>query len=152
MVLVIVLSEINQQRGTPTMRTTPHAYPTERIALPRRLVPRRPAKVVADTFRAIHNAPATLFSTGDLIQFEDAAGSRRWILILDICCNGHVDAAVYDGRPHYVAITLGDLLKLRIVCVERMESDDVAMYCRMLKRDLPAHYERVEADRLEVAA
>jgi hypothetical protein len=31
------------------MRTTPHAYPTERIALPRRLVPRRPVDFENDT-------------------------------------------------------------------------------------------------------
>lgn len=131
------------------MRTTPHAYPTERIALPRRLVPRRPAKVVADTVKALRNAPATLFSSGDLIEFEDATGERRWILVLDIHSSGHVDAAVYDGRPHYLAITLGDLLALRIVCVERMEPHDVAMYRRMLDFDGSASG-RVE--RLEVAA
>ncbi len=134
------------------MRTTPHAYPTERIALPRRLVPRRQARVVADTLKAMRNVPATLFSSADLIQFEDSTGSRRWILILDICRSGHVDAAVYDGRPHYVAVTLGDLLKLRIVSVERMEADDVAMYRRTMQLDLPADHGQVRADRLEAAA
>ncbi len=132
------------------MRTTPHAYPTERIALPRRLVPRRQATVVADTLKALRNAPATLFSSGDLIEFEDAGGARRWILILDICRTGNVDAAVYDGRPHYLAITLADLLKLRIVCVERMETGDVEMYRRMLNLDPPADHG--QAERLEVAA
>ncbi len=51
---------------------------------------------------------------------------------LDIRTCGHVDAAVYDGLPHYLAVTLGDLLKLLIVSIERMEADDVAMYRRLL--------------------
>jgi hypothetical protein len=126
------------------MRTTQHAYPTERIALPRRLVPRRQARVVADTLRAIQNPPATLFASGDMIEFKDAAGWRRWILVLDILPCGHVDAAVYDGRPHYVGITVGDLLKLRIVCVEHLEADDVAMYRRWLQLDPPP--EALETD------
>jgi len=37
----------------------------------------------------------------------------------------------------YLGITLGDLLLLRIVCVERMEAEDVAMYWRMLDIDGP---------------
>jgi hypothetical protein len=130
------------------MRTTPHAYPTERIALPRRLVPRRQATVVADTLRAIHNAPATLFSSGDLIEFEDAAGSVHSILILDIRPCGHVDAAAYRGRPYYLGINLGDLLKLRVVRVERMDEANLAMYRSWVKMDEPS----AECERLEVAA
>ncbi len=37
----------------------------------------------------------------------------------------------------YLGITLGDLLLLRIVCVERMEAEDVAMFWRMLDFDGP---------------
>lgn len=128
------------------MRTTPYAYPTERIALPRRLVPRRGATVVADTLRAIHNAPATLFEPGDHIQFEDAAGFAHSILILDIRSCGRVDAAAYLGRPYYLKINLGDLLKLRVIRVERMEEADLAMYRSWVRMDEPA------VERLEVAA
>lgn len=128
------------------MRTTPHAYPTERVALPRRLVPRRPAKVVADILKALRNPPSTLFAAGDLIHFEDATGSVHSILIIDIRACGHVDAAVYLGRPYYLGTNLGDLLKLRVTRIERFSAADLAMYRSWLQMD------DLSIERLEVAA
>ena len=72
--------------------------------------------------------------------------------LLDILSCGHVDAAVYDGLPHYLGTTLRDLLKFRIICVERMEADDVVMYRRLLQLDPPADHGKARAERLEVAA
>ncbi len=128
------------------MQTIPQVQTPDRIALPRRLVPRRPAKVVADTLKALRNVPAVLFSSGDLIEFEDATDSMHSILILEIHPCGHVDAAAYLGRPYYLGINLGDLLKLRVVRVERMGEANLAMYRSWVKMDEPV------IDRLEVAA
>jgi len=87
-----------------------------------------------------------LFEPGDLIEFEDAAGSVQSILILDIRPCGHVDAAAYLGRPYHLGINLGDLLKLRVVRVERMVEENLTMYRSWVKMDEPG------SKRLEVAA
>jgi hypothetical protein len=115
------------------LKVIPQVQTPDRIALPRRLVPRRQPQVVTDTLRSIRNPPPTLFNAGDLIQFEDRSGNQCWILLLEIRRDGKVDAAVYNGQPHPIDINLGDLLKLRIIRTERMHAETFETYRRALR-------------------
>jgi len=118
------------------MRTNPHALPTERIALPRRLVPRRPANaqpgVVIDVLAAFNAPPACRFEVGDNVRVQDAQGWHYWILILGIHPCGFVDACVYDGVPHYIGVTIEDLSALRTISVENEGVEAVDVYRRLL--------------------
>lgn len=117
------------------MRSTTHAQKPDRLALPRRLVPRRPNKTVKGFLDAIKVVPIARFCVGDMIHFKCADGWRHVVTILGILPGGVVDAMVYDGRPHYVGITIADLMPLRVTHLETMGPNDVGMYRRLLKLD-----------------
>lgn len=118
------------------MRTTTHALTVDRIVLPRRLVQRRPSRHAAEVFEAIKTS-SPRFREGDMLEFICAEGWRRYITILGIEPDGHVDAMAFDGRPHYLALTIADLMHLQIIRLDFMPAVDVAMYRRLLELDAP---------------
>ena len=50
---------------------------------------------------------------------------------------------VWDGLPHYIATTVDNLARLRIIRVERMGQQDIEDYSRWM---------RMDAGHIEVAA
>ncbi|PLU03831.1 hypothetical protein [Sinorhizobium medicae] len=79
------------------------------------------------------NGPdASLFQSGDIVTVEKASGERMCALILGDGDNDHLDAALYNGMPHYFQIGREELAAMRIVRVEQMCESDVAMYRNML--------------------
>lgn len=116
------------------MRANNHAHKPERIVLPRRLVQRRLSGHAREIMYAIANADAGL-QEGDIIQFHCAMGWRRTITILGVEPDGHIDAMAYDGRAHYLAVKISDLARLRVIHVDRLDLEDVAMYRRELGLD-----------------
>ena len=115
--------------------TSRRAAPTpERIeALPRRLVGRRPT-----TFKEFFASPnADRFAVGDMINFIKADGEQRWLVIMGLNCNGHVDAAFWDGLPNHFETTIDELSALRILRTDKMTMEDVSMYRRFLGIDSP---------------
>lgn len=122
------------------MHTATHT--TDRRQEPRRLVPRRPVS-------AHVNNPATIlgfrlhlrsknpakFQVGDMITFEKASG-RNWpLLILDIRGND-VDVICYNGNPHLVRIKVTTLDALRIVKIEKFNTEAVDMYRALVGLDI----------------
>lgn len=106
------------------MRSVPQV---QTQASTRRLPPKQP-RIVTETMKAIRQRPAALFLSGDVVHFEDRDGRAHSLMILDIHADGNVDAAVYLGRPYPITITLGDLLNMRVVRIEKFKESDVAMY------------------------
>ncbi|KQV34445.1 MULTISPECIES: hypothetical protein [unclassified Rhizobium] len=114
------------------MQTENHAHTIDRISLPRRLVPRRPSNAVSKVLTAIAFTPPSRFFVGDIVRFQDVEGWTHIITILGTRPCGFVDAMTYDGRAHYIGITLEEISALRVIRVERMDQEDVDMYRRQL--------------------
>ncbi|CAN7613701.1 hypothetical protein LJR030_001503 [Rhizobium sp. LjRoot30] len=76
-----------------------------------------------------------LFGIGDSITFEKAGGTKGVVTILGFHANGEVEAMFFNGRGHHVDVSIDDLCSLRILRIETMRADDVAMYRRLLGLD-----------------
>ncbi|MFB2553912.1 hypothetical protein [Ensifer soli] len=126
------------------MRTQSHAIKPDRIALPRRLVPRTP-QCVLDLLRQLNNPPPTRFAVGDMITYVGTDGFRRCVTILGLDGGNNADVMVYDGTPNYAFITIEELSCLRIIEITCMSLADVDMYRRFL--DLPPLDIELEAAR-----
>lgn len=114
------------------MRTQTLAHRLERVALPRRLVPRRQmvqaqSHFVSDFYSALDNSPSR-YAVGDMIEFADNQGRSHFLTILGLNAGGFIDGMIYDGQPHYVCFRMEELAFLRIRRLERMRLEDVAIY------------------------
>ncbi|CAN7201513.1 hypothetical protein LJR030_000508 [Rhizobium sp. LjRoot30] len=76
-----------------------------------------------------------LFGIGDSITFEKADGYRGIVTILGYSPTGEIECMFFNGRGHHVDVSLEDLCSLRILRIETMRADDVAMYRRLLGLD-----------------
>lgn len=75
------------------------------------------------------------FRIGDTITYQKACGTIGIVTILGQDAEGEVDAMFFNGRGHHVQVSLDDLCDLRIVRIETMHPEDVAMYRRLLGLD-----------------
>lgn len=111
------------------------SMPTNRTALPRRLVPRRTGADIMESFYArvwdLPNPP--IFQVGDMVHFEKT--ESRWIVtILDID-GDDITLMFYDGQPYILNTTTDRLRSLRILATDKMSAGDVEMYRRLLRLD-----------------
>ena len=114
------------------MRTQTLAHRTERVSLPRRLVPRRrmiqaQSHFVSEFYSALDNSPSR-YAVGDMIEFADNQGRSHFLTILGLNAGGSIDGMIYDGQPHHVCIKMQDLAFLRVRRLDRMRLEDVAIY------------------------
>lgn len=114
------------------MRTQTFAHRTERVALPRRLVPRRrmvqsQSHFVSEFYDSLDNSPSR-YAVGDMIEFADNQGRSHFLTILGLNADGSIDGMIYDGQPHRVCIKMQDLAFLRVRRLDRMRLEDVAIY------------------------
>lgn len=131
------------------MQQVANIHAVERVALPRSLVG-RPALpnvnngYVLDVDEALEIAaeagPWDRFRVGDIITLEAWDGLTRIFTILGMRMDakrlvGYADGMVYDGQPHYLMATLDELSKVRILKLDRMSLEDVAMYRRLVGLD-----------------
>lgn len=112
------------------------SMPTNRTALPRRLVPRRTGADVKESFYGsvwdLPNPP--IFQVGDMVHFEKANGSQWIVTILDID-GDDIMLMFYDGQPYILNAKTDRLRNLRILAMDTMSADDVEMYRRLLWLD-----------------
>lgn len=117
------------------MRAITRAKKTERVCLPRRLVPRRPISYVGKMYARIYEDNIARFQVGDEITFESNDRRKHHLVILGIRPGGFVDTVIHDGRSYHLITTLEDLARLRVIRVERFGLENVAMYRQMFKLD-----------------
>ena len=121
------------------MRTQTFAHRTERVALPRRLVPRRRmvqslSHFVSEFYDALDNSPPR-YAVGDMLEFSDNQGRSHFLTILGLKTGGSVDGMIYDGQPHYVCFRMEELAFLRVRRLDCMRLEDVAIYRNELGLD-----------------
>lgn len=104
-----------------------------REALPRALVGRRQPTFLEEF--AMDNADR--FKVGEMINVSKPDGSQAWILILGIQDCGKVEAAFWTGLPQPFETTVDELSHLRVIRVEKMGQEDVAMYRQWVGLDVP---------------
>lgn len=133
MVIVIVLSFINQHEETrhaychPHRRQKAHPAPacTEKTnGTSHANDPHKIAAYLDEVFHAENEHP---FQVGDLITFRKADGTVGSVMILEMRGN-EVQAIFYDGMPHRFQCSVDDLSALRIVRIEELNAETVAMY------------------------
>jgi len=91
----------------------------------------RRARVISEFQASIADAPSR-FRVGDIITYEDAEGWHRVVTVLLLTPSGGAAVMIYDGQPHFEAIDLADLNRLRVMKIDFMEQEDVEMYLDML--------------------
>lgn len=108
----------------------------DRRLTPRRLVPRRqaahprandPHKTAAYLEEVFNTANAPIFDVGDLLTFRKANGTVGSIMILNME-GEEVSAVFYDGMPHLFQCSIEDVASLRVVRIEELSAETVAMY------------------------
>ncbi|UXS38336.1 hypothetical protein FY150_00885 [Agrobacterium tumefaciens] len=97
---------------------------TDRETLPRALVGRRQPSFLEEF--TMDNADR--FRVGDNINISKPDGSQAWIIILGIKACGKVEAALWTGVPMLFETTFDELARLRVIRVEKMGKEDIAMY------------------------
>jgi len=121
---------------------TQHDSLTDRRMTPRRLLPRRhprtnDPRVQSASIQMLQQPNPVHYKAGDELTFRKADG---WIWNLTILgIDGEqVDAMMYNGMPHHIPLTLGDLDRLRILSIREHDNDFVTMYRKLVGLDVEA--------------